>query len=85
MKKVITLLLLSSVWLTNAQAFKGNGDVKGQVGLNLQDGGTGIFISDLVLVKTCPWDLPLIIYYLLTKTNLEIFQILDNGRFKSTI
>jgi hypothetical protein len=43
MKKVITLLLLSSVWLTNAQAFKGNGDVKGQVGLNLQDGGTGIF------------------------------------------
>jgi hypothetical protein len=34
MKKVITLLLISSVWLTNAQAFKGNGDVKGQVGLN---------------------------------------------------
>jgi hypothetical protein len=45
MKKVITLLLLSSVWLTNAQAFKGNGDVKGQVGFNIQDGGTGIFLS----------------------------------------
>jgi hypothetical protein len=45
MKRVITLLLLSSVWLTSAQAFKGNGDVKGQVGLNLQDGGTGIFLS----------------------------------------
>jgi hypothetical protein len=44
MKKVITLLLLSSVWLTNAQALKER-DVKGQVGLNLQDGGTGIFIS----------------------------------------
>jgi hypothetical protein len=47
MKKVITLLLLSSVWLTKRKAFKGNGDVKGQVGLNIQDGGTGIFISDL--------------------------------------
>lgn len=45
MKKVITLLLLSSVWLTNAQAFKGNGDVKGQVGFDIQDGGTGIFVS----------------------------------------
>lgn len=45
MKKVITLLLLSSVWLGSAQAFKGNGDVKGQVGLNIQDGGTGIFLS----------------------------------------
>ena len=45
MKKVITLLLLWSVWLTSAQAFKENGDVKGQVGLNIQDGGTGIFLS----------------------------------------
>lgn len=45
MKKVFTLLLLSTVWLTSAQAFKGNGDVKGQVGLNLQDGGSGVFIS----------------------------------------
>ncbi|NGY36555.1 hypothetical protein FQU23_003405 [Flavobacterium sp. XN-5] len=45
MKKVITLLLLTSVWLTNAQAFKGNGDVKGQVGLNLQNGGTGLYLS----------------------------------------
>ncbi|MEZ7498300.1 hypothetical protein QO200_06070 [Flavobacterium sp. Arc3] len=45
MKKVITLLLLCTVGLINAQAFKGNGDVKGQVGFNIQDGGTGIFIS----------------------------------------
>jgi len=45
MKKVITLLLLCTVGLVNAQAFKGNGDVKGQVGFNIQDGGTGIFIS----------------------------------------
>jgi hypothetical protein len=30
-------------------------------------------------------DWPLIIYYRLTKTSLETFRILDNGRFKSTI
>jgi len=45
MKKIITLSLLLSFGLISAQAFKGNGDVKGQVGLNLQDGGTGIFLS----------------------------------------
>ena len=45
MKKVITLLLLSSACFLNAQAFKGNGDVKGQVGATIQDGGTGIFVS----------------------------------------
>lgn len=45
MKKFITLSLLLSFGLINAQAFKGNGDVKGQVGLNLQEGGTGIFVS----------------------------------------
>jgi outer membrane protein G len=45
MKKIIALSLLLSFSLINAQAFKGNGDVKGQVGLNLQDGGTGIFVS----------------------------------------
>ena len=28
--------------MTNAQAFKGKGDTKFQVGLNLQDGGSGI-------------------------------------------
>jgi hypothetical protein len=55
MKRVITLLLLSSVWLTSAPSRKR--DVKGQVGLNLQDGGTGIFYPLIsVLVKICPWD-----------------------------
>jgi hypothetical protein len=28
-----------------AQAYKGKGDVKGQIGMNLQDGGTGIYVS----------------------------------------
>ncbi|UQD55485.1 DUF6646 family protein [Flavobacterium sp. K5-23] len=45
MKKIATLLLLLSVCLLNAQAFKGNGDVKGQIGTTIQNGGTGIFVS----------------------------------------
>ena len=45
MKKIILATFLFSFSLINAQAFKGNGDVKGQVGLNVQSGGTGIFVS----------------------------------------
>ncbi|MEO0045595.1 MAG: hypothetical protein RL705_786 [Bacteroidota bacterium] len=45
MKKIITLVALVTVGFINAQAFKGKGDVKGQVGMTLQDGGTGIGIS----------------------------------------
>ena len=45
MKKIITLLLLSSVVLVNAQAFKGKGDTKVQVGANIQKGGTGIHLT----------------------------------------
>ncbi|KFF07523.1 DUF6646 family protein [Flavobacterium reichenbachii] len=43
MKKVITLLFLVSFGFINAQkAFTGKGDIKVNVGANLQDGGTGI-------------------------------------------
>jgi hypothetical protein len=46
MKKLITLLLLASFGLTNAQqAFKGKGDARFNVGANIQDGGSGIQIS----------------------------------------
>lgn len=45
MKKIITLLLLSAVCLVNGQAFKGKGDVKAQVGANIQKGGTGIHLT----------------------------------------
>ena len=45
MKKIITLVVLLSFSLTNAQAYKGKGDIKGQVGANIQSGGTGIFVS----------------------------------------
>jgi outer membrane protein G len=54
MKKIIAQSLLLSFGLINAQAFKGNGDVKGQVGLNVQNGGTGIFYRLILeLEKTC--------------------------------
>ena len=43
MKKVITLLFLVSFGFINAQqAFKGKGDIRVNVGANLQDGGSGI-------------------------------------------
>lgn len=45
MKKIITLVLLASISLVNAQAFKGKDDVKAQVGLSLVKGATGIHVS----------------------------------------
>ena len=45
MKKIFTVIAVLSVAFASAQAFKGKGDLKGQVGLTLQDGGTGIGIS----------------------------------------
>jgi hypothetical protein len=45
MKKIITLSLLLAAGLINAQAYKGKGDIKAQVGANIQTGGTGIHVS----------------------------------------
>ncbi|WP_348812143.1 DUF6646 family protein [Flavobacterium maritimum] len=46
MKRIITLSLLLSFGLINAQqAFKGKGDAKFNVGANIQDGGSGIQAS----------------------------------------
>ena len=45
MKKIITILLLSSAVFVNAQAFKGAGDVKVGVGANIQKYGSGIQIT----------------------------------------
>ena len=42
---ICTLLFLLSVGLVQAQAYKGKGDIKGQVGLNTQSHGTGIMAS----------------------------------------
>lgn len=45
MKNILTLVAFLSISLLHAQAFKGKGDIKGQIGLTLQNGGTGIGIS----------------------------------------
>ncbi len=42
MKKIITLLFLTVSIYSNAQAFKGKDDKKLHIGVNFQDGGTGI-------------------------------------------
>ena len=45
MKKSITVLVLLTFGLMQAQAFKGKGDVKFDVGANFQNGGSGISVS----------------------------------------
>ena len=45
MKKVIIAIAFLISSLANAQAFKGKDDSKAQVGANIQNGGTGIFVS----------------------------------------
>lgn len=43
MKKAVLLIILCAITqISVAQAFEGKGDTKFQVGLNMQDGGTGI-------------------------------------------
>jgi len=45
MKKTITVLALAIVGLANAQAYKGKGDIKAQIGANFQNQGSGINVS----------------------------------------
>ena len=45
MKKISTIVAVVMVTITNAQAYKGKGDIKAQVGMNIQDDGTGINVS----------------------------------------
>ncbi|CAN1536790.1 hypothetical protein MCEGE10_01599 [Flavobacteriaceae bacterium] len=45
MKKIIIAAFILSATFVNAQAYKGKKDVKMQIGANIQDGGTGIFVS----------------------------------------
>ena len=45
MKKLILLVTLLSISLSNAQAFKGSGDNKLQLGANFQNNATGINLS----------------------------------------
>lgn len=45
MKKIFTVALLGAFCMVNAQVFKGSGDYKFNLGMNIQDGGTGIQAS----------------------------------------
>lgn len=45
MRKVLLVVALLSVNLLIAQAYRGKGDIKFQVGANLQQSGTGIMGS----------------------------------------
>lgn len=45
MKKILTIVLFSTFCLANAQAFKGKGDTKLNIGMTLQNGGSGILAS----------------------------------------
>ena len=46
MKKTFSLLLLSFASLVSAQAFKGKGDIKFDIAANIQNGGSGIRLSN---------------------------------------
>jgi hypothetical protein len=45
MKKISTIAAVVMVSLVSAQAYKGKGDIKAQVGFNAQNHGTGINVS----------------------------------------
>ena len=45
MKKIFTIVLFGAFCMVNAQAFKGKGDTKLNIGMTVQDGGTGIIGS----------------------------------------
>jgi hypothetical protein len=45
MRKLITVVAIITSSLSSAQAYKGKGDIKAQVGLNAQNHGTGINVS----------------------------------------
>ncbi len=45
MKKIFTIVLFSAFCMVNAQAFKGKGDTKLNIGLTAQNGGSGIQAS----------------------------------------
>ena len=45
MKKIFTIVLLGAFCIANAQAFKGKDDTKLNIGITIQNGGTGILAA----------------------------------------
>lgn len=82
MKKIITVALLLSFGLINAQAFKGKGDTKFNVGATLQNGGTGIEAStDWGLGENI--SVGVLASYLLGGNNIE--QVSSDYRFDAKL
>ncbi len=73
MKKLITVLAIVMVSLANAQAYKGKGDIKAQVGANIQSHGTGINVgADFGLGENM--SIGFVASYLLSVTEVEGFK-----------
>ncbi|MFT7251858.1 MAG: hypothetical protein ACI9FW_001609, partial [Flavobacterium sp.] len=45
MKKITTLIIILIAFSSSGQVFKGKGDVKFQIGANMQENGTGINVT----------------------------------------
>jgi hypothetical protein len=45
MKKIFTIVLIGAFCIVNAQAFKGKGDTKLNIGMTIQNGGTGVLAA----------------------------------------
>lgn len=70
MKKIITVLAIISISLVNAQAFKGKGDIKFQVGATMQEYATGIGTSvDFGIADNLSYGLA--VSYLLNTTDAD--------------
>lgn len=80
MKKIITLLFLCLVSFANAQAYKGKGDIKGQVGANFQNDGTGIqFTSDFGVGENISYGFAT--SFILGTNNVDISEVKFMDRF----
>ncbi len=76
MRKIFTLLLLGAFCIVNAQAFRGLGDSKFSLGMNIQNGGTGIQASsDYGLGENI--SVGILASYLLEGTNIKNVPFLD--------
>lgn len=70
MKKFFTIVLLAAFGVVNAQAFKGKGDTKLNIGMTVQNGGSGILAStDFGLGENISFGV--IASYLLSGTNIN--------------
>ena len=47
MKKLVLIVFLGVGFLANAQAYKGKQDLKLQIGATIQDGATGIVLTNV--------------------------------------